>query len=91
MVLELARGRSQYYSHPACWCGCGTWLVVGGGEGRDTLLSPEASAVRQVSLEGRWSLLPPSWVLACDALVARVGGLVSCELDSGREHLAASL
>ena len=59
--------------------------------GSGTLLSPEASAVRQVSLEGRWSLLPPSWVLACDALVARVGGLVSCELDSGREHLAASL
>ena len=55
--------------------------------GFGTLLSPEASAVRQVSLEGRWSLLPPSWVLACDALVARVGGLVSCELDSGREHL----
>jgi hypothetical protein len=52
MVLELARGRSQYYS----WfsvrrgCGCGTWLAWGGGEGRDTLLSPEASAVRQVSL-----------------------------------------
>ena len=62
--------------------GCGTWLVVGGGGGRDTLLSPEASAVRQVSLArvDRPSLEGGG---GC-------GGVVSCELDSGREHLRSS-
>ena len=66
----------------ACWCGCGTWLVVGGGEGRDTLLSPEASAVRQVSLARQDRIIA--------VVVVGLGGFVSCELDSGREHLRDS-
>jgi hypothetical protein len=49
---SLLVGRSQYYSHLLLAVGVGVepgW-PVGGGEGRDTLLSPEASAVRRVSL-----------------------------------------
>ena len=83
MVLELARGRSQYYSQfpAACGggCGCGTWLAMGGGVDRDTLLSPEASAVRQVSLARQDRIIA--------VVVVGLGGFVSCELDSGREHL----
>ncbi|GAA1838797.1 hypothetical protein GCM10009795_100230 [Nocardioides hankookensis] len=45
MVLELARGRSQYYLPFAVGVEPG-WSWVG-EMGRDTLLSPEASAVRQ--------------------------------------------
>jgi hypothetical protein len=61
-------------------------LVVGvepdagrAGSGPGTLLSPEASAVRQVSLARRDRI---ATVVAVGS-----GGFVSCELDSGREHL----
>ena len=56
---------------------------VGGGV-FGTLLSPEASAVGRVSLgllSGCRRVGVGGWV----------GGLVSCELDSGREHLVTLL
>ena len=56
---------------------------MGLGVGVDTLLSPEASAVRQVSLARR------DWIVAVVAVGS--GGFVSCELDSGREHLRNSM
>ena len=49
------------------------WVGVG------TLLSPEASAVRQVSLARQDRIIA--------VVVVGLGGFVSCELDSGREHL----
>ena len=55
----------------------------GWGLGPGTLLSPEASAVRQVSLARRDRIVT---VVAVGS-----GGFVSCELDSGREHLRNSM
>jgi hypothetical protein len=56
---------------------------MGLGVGVGTLLSPEASAVRQVSLARR------DRIVAVAAVGS--GGFVSCELDSGREHLRNSM
>lgn len=55
-------------------------VVVGGGV--DTLLSPEASAVRLVSLALQDRVVT---VWRCG-----LGGCGSCELDSGREHLCVN-
>ena len=67
--------------------GCGTWPAWGWGS-LGTLLSPEASAVRQVASVARQdriaALSPP---LLVGGVVVGLGGCVSCELDSGREHL----
>jgi len=59
------------------WCGTwGSWGGVGGG----TLLSFEGSAACAVASECLFRL-----TRCCGG--DGVGGLVVCELDSGREHL----
>jgi hypothetical protein len=82
------------------WCAacCVSWVGVepGGvvvGVGVDTLLSPEASAVRQVPLWGRGlrAAVPGLPGLVVTLVAVCLGGCVSCELDSGREHLRNSM
>jgi hypothetical protein len=84
------------------WCGCGTWQA-GDGDWFGTLLGPEESGPRCTRIcggplsggrrgvggVGFCSSVPP---LPCPLVVAGgwgVGGRVLCDLNSGREHLAA--
>ena len=76
-ALALGAVSSQYYSSSLLVGVEPGGVVVGVGVG--TLLSPEASAVRQVSLARRDRIVT--------VVAVGPGGFVSCELDSGREHL----
>ena len=78
-------GRPQYCSAVPGSLGGWVWNLAGrwGGEVFGTLLSPEASAVRAGPLGPRGPAAPCVGGGGC-------GGCVVCELDSGREHLAAA-
>ena len=79
---------------------------IGSSDGPDTLLSFETSHLSLLSLAwlsrfgggcrlggvGEWWVLVASFVSpGADVLGGGVGGLVVCVLNSGREHLHASL